>query len=203
MKMVSSLLCFWVPFLIYRKHLIAARGRRSGSRKNSNRLARKAASKSNRSNAKSILVIPQPGQNFPVTNLIGQGSVRFVSWMNKKYPIPNSKISDRSFTISRKRFFCSVFKINTSHIYELQNGTGEPVPFILSLAEMCMLCNPLIQSRHNPEAVNTTSDNSKQEPLNPVTEQLPAGSVKGNALAIDNHMVKDKAIHVTNCPRCA
>ena len=51
---------------------------------------------------------------------------------------------------------------------------------------MGVLGDPLLHLDSEPEAVDTESDNGKQEPLDKVTEQLSSGSVEGKSVAVNN-----------------
>jgi hypothetical protein len=65
---------------------------------------------------------------------------------------------------------------------------------------MSVRYDPVIESGSNPKSVDTASDNAEQEPLDPVSEELSAGTVKGKSLAINNSMTDDELPHVTNSP---
>ena len=64
-----------------------------------------------------------------------------------------------------------------------------------------MLSNPLLHLNGKPEAVDTQSDDGKQEPLNEVTKKLSAGTVEGQSVAVDNGMLNVPRLLQTNCPR--
>ena len=64
-----------------------------------------------------------------------------------------------------------------------------------------MLSNPLLHLNGKPEAVDTQSDDGKQEPLNEVTKKLSAGTVEGQSVAIDNGVLNVPGLFQTNRPR--
>ena len=65
---------------------------------------------------------------------------------------------------------------------------------------MNVAADPLVQTRSDPEAVDTAGDEGQEEPLDPVAEQLTAGAIKGQTLAIDHSMLHHKLHHVANGP---
>ena len=71
----------------------------------------------------------------------------------------------------------------------------------LLILEVSVRYDPVIESGSNPETKDTASDNREQEPLDPVSKKLSAGTVKGKSLAINNRMADDELPHIADSPR--
>ena len=71
----------------------------------------------------------------------------------------------------------------------------------LLILEVSVRYDPVIESGSNPETIDTASDNREQEPLDPVSKKLSAGTVKGKSLAINNRMADDELPHIADSPR--
>lgn len=61
--------------------------------------------------------------------------------------------------------------------------------------------DPVIESGSYPEAIDTAGNDHEKEPLDPVAEQLSAGAVKGQSLAVENNVLEDVAIEIAYSPR--
>ena len=63
--------------------------------------------------------------------------------------------------------------------------------------------DPIVKSGSDPKAVDTAGDNGKQEPLDPIAEELSARTVKGKSLAVNKGVADDELPHIADSPRSA
>ena len=68
---------------------------------------------------------------------------------------------------------------------------------------MRVLCYPLLHLYRNPEAINTKGDKCEQEPLDILTEELSAGAVEYDLIAVDDRVFSYPSLLDAYCPRQA
>ena len=66
-----------------------------------------------------------------------------------------------------------------------------------------MLDQPLLHLDLQPEAVDTEGDQGQQEPLDVVAEQLTAGAVEHQLMAVNIGVLRDPAFLNADSPGCA
>lgn len=66
---------------------------------------------------------------------------------------------------------------------------------------MRMLSYPFLHIDRKPQRIDEASDNRKQKPFDVVAEQLSAGAVKSQSVPVNNGVLRNPSLSVTNRPR--